>query len=284
MDKRPYGLRSLADRRYYHFIVMTARHVSLNSYWRKVGGLGKVERPRLSVSFGTSSFAIEHRKIQLDKPYARGETARSLSERGGGRAPFWYDLFAASVELGRDRYIALGFPFASLAFDIISYLDGVGYTKNEAYQGVNLRELMSESKRRLQGPGGLRSVFVGMQFVVMDDKSLTAVRLGGDDPFHADIYERYLKQKFESGLWVPDQCVLACEREDEPGKHEKSLLLMKSVRSRLHIDRSGNFKFYAHAGCRNLTLMPEAIAQINDAACLKQVFGNPLAKTEQEEI
>ena len=42
------------------------------------------------------------------------------------------------------------------------------------------------------------------------------------------------------------------------------------------MDKSGNFKFYMHAGCANVTLMPYAIAQIRSVGCLKQVFGNPL--------
>ena len=130
---------------------------------------------------------------------------------------------------------------------------------------------------------GLSSSVVGVQFVVTDDKSLTAVRLGGDDPFQAQIYESFLKKKFEQGLWVPDQCVLACERKADTTQDGSLKSPGGLLRSRLHIDRSGNFKFYMHAGCGNVTLMPYAIAQIGAVGCLRRVSGNPLRRIEQDE-
>ena len=210
------------------------------------------------------------------------QIALTLSEEGRGRPPFLYDLFACLVGFGKDTYLVFGFPFAALAVEVIDYLFDRGFLKNTEFQGVDLGRLLSEDRRPLPTYEGLGSSVVGVQFVVTDDKSLTAVRLGGHDPFHAQIYELFLRKKFEERLWLPDQCVLACERQVERKEDEKAISPGLAIRSRLHIDKFGNYKFYMHSSCSNAALMPYAIAQIRAAGCLQKVQGNPLRRIEQE--
>jgi hypothetical protein len=283
MSERAYGINSVADQRYYHFVIVRARGLALAAYWRSLGDLGKVERPHVALPLRGLRFTLEHRKFSSERAYARGATAQILSENGKGRAPFLYDLFAARIQSERDVYLLFGFPFAALALDAVDSLIGNGFLKNAEFQGVDLSELLGEKNRPLKRSEGLISKVVGVQFVVTDDKSLTAVRLGGDDPFRAQIYESFLKHKFEQGLWVPDQCVLACERESHTIQKDAATPLGRILRSRLHMDKSGNFKFYMHVGCTNVTLMPYSILQIRGVDCLKQVFGNPLKRTVQDE-
>jgi hypothetical protein len=210
--------------------------------------------------------------------FARGYTAEYLSQRGEGRAPFFYDLFAARADLQGESYFLFGYPFSLLALGVTESLNGSGFFKNAEYQSVNLPKWLSSKNRPFKKFDGLGSNVVTVQFVVMDDTSLTAVRLGGHDPFRAEIYEEFLKQRFEGGSLVPDLCVLACDRQVD-----LKVPIGKELRSRLHIDKHGNFKFYMHAGCANLTLLPYAIGQIRAAGCLKEAPVNPLRKIGQDE-
>jgi hypothetical protein len=284
MPERTCGINTVADRRYYHFVVVSGKGMSLATYWKRLNDMGEIERPKMAVPVESPRFTLEHRKFRSERAYARGAAAQTLSEKGNGRPPFLYDLFAARIEFEDNLYLILGFPFAALALESVDYLADQGFLKNGEFQGADLSKLLSEKNRPLQRFDGLTSSVVGVQFIVTDDKSLTAVRLGGDDPFQAQIYESFLKKKFEQGLWVPDQCVLACERETETPQRERLKSSGRILRSRLHIDKSGNFKFYMHAGCSNVALMPYAIAQISAVACLRDVFGNPLRRIEQDEV
>ena len=213
MSDRSYGIHGIADRRYYHFVVVKGRTISVSSYWKQLSNQWNIRRSPTELQLSTTHFSLEHRKLSLDRSYARGAASILLSEHGKGRPPFLYDLFAGKLQLGKEVYLMLGFPFAALAMDTIDSIISDGYLRNVEFQGVDLSSLLNETNRPLKRYEGLSSKVVGVQFVVTDDKSLTAVRLGGDDPFQAQIYESFLKRKFEEGLWVPDQCSLACERD-----------------------------------------------------------------------
>jgi len=284
MAERICGVNTVADRRYYHFVAVSGKGLSVATYWKKLSEMAEIERSKVTVPIESSRFTLEHRKLRSDRGYARGATAQTLSEKGTGRPPFLYDLFAAKIDLEGDLYLILGFPFAALAREAVDYLTDRAFFKSSEFQGVDLSKLLSEKNRPLPHFDGLNSRVMGVQFTVTDDKSLTSLRLGGYNPFKAQIYEAFLKKKFEQGLWVPDQCVLACERDAGTSKQERPKLSGAMLRSRLHIDNSGNFKFYMHVGCSNVALIPYAIAQIGAAACLKEVFGNPLRRIEQDEV
>jgi hypothetical protein len=281
MSERICGINSVADARYYHFVVVKGG-TSIAAYWKQLRGMGALERAKAHIAVESPRFTLEHRKLRLDKSYARGEVALHLSEEGRGRPPFLYDLFAFQVGFGKDTYLVFGFPFAALAVDVVSYLFDRGFWENAEFQGVDLGRMLSEDLRPLPAYEGLGSSVVQVQFVVTDDKSLTAVKLGGHDPFHAQIYELFLRKKFEERLWLPDQCVLACERQVERKEDGKPISVGLVTRSRLHIDKFGNYKFYMHSLCSNAVLMAYAIAQIRAAECLQKVHGNPLRRIEQE--
>jgi hypothetical protein len=272
------GINSLADRRYYHFVVVKGGGLTLPAYWRRLDEIGRVERPRVQVPVDSQRFVLEHRKLRYEVAFARGSTAEYLSQRGDGRAPFLYDLFAARMDFQGESYLLFGFPFNLLALDVIASLEGKGFFKNAEYQNVNLTKWLASKNRPFKKYEGLGSNVVNVQFLVMDDTSLTKVRLGGQDPFGAEIYEEFLKPRFEGGSLVPNLCVLACDREVD-----LKVSLGKVLHSRLHIDQPGNFKFYMHTGCANATLLPYAIGQIHTAKCLKNASSNPLKKVEQDE-
>jgi hypothetical protein len=98
MPEDGYGINSVADRRYYHFVAVNGGGVGLGPFWRKLGEMGEIERPEIAVPVESPAFKLEHRKLRLKKPYARGEAAITLSEHGNGRPPFLYDLFAARID------------------------------------------------------------------------------------------------------------------------------------------------------------------------------------------
>lgn len=285
MSESDCGINSAADKRYYHFVAVKGRGAVLSRLWRILSdfGEGEIERPVVAVSLESTRFKLEHKKLRLKKPYAKGAAALTLSEHGRGQPPFLYDLFAARIDFEDAPCLVVGFPFAALALGAIDHLKSNGFMQNVEFLGVEMSELLSEKNRPLKLVHGLSSSVVGVRFVVTDDKSLTAVRLGGDDPFQAQIYESFLKQKFELGLWVPDQCVLACERKEDTTDEGRLKPPGGLIRSRLHVDTWGNFKFYMHAGCANVKLMPYAIAQVHAMGCLKMVNGNPLKRIEKDD-
>jgi hypothetical protein len=275
------GISSLADKRYYHFVLAKTEATGLDACWRKLRALGDVLRPKAAVPLGAPGFALEHRKLKSEQAYARGEAAIILSEKGNGRPPFHYDIFAAKISLRSEDYVLLGFPFLSLAREAVDCLLREKFIQTKDFQVADIGELLKERNRPYKRFEGLSSRVVGIQFVVRDDKSLTGVSLGGDDPFHAQIYERFLKEKFEDGTWGVDLCVLACERESDAkksGTQPASIL-----HSRLRIDKWGNLKFYVHTGCSNVLLLPYAVGQIRAVLPFKQAFGNPLLRASYEE-
>jgi hypothetical protein len=147
---------------------------------------------------------------------------------------------------------------------------------------------LSAKNRPFKEFEGLTSSVVGVRFVVMNDTSLTAVRLGGHNPFEAELYKDFIREKFEGRPavrkeWVPDQCILACDRVHELNADSAPGPTGRILHSRLHIDKHGNFKFYMHTGCVNATLLPYAIGQIQAAGCLEKVSDNPLKKIDQDE-
>lgn len=278
MTDSAFGINSLADTRYYHFVVVKGGSLTLSAYWRRLDEIGKIERPRVEVPVESQRFTMEHRKLRYEVPFARGAAAEYLSQRGEGRAPFLYDLFAVRMDFQGEPYFLFGYPFRLLALEMIESLDSSGFFKNAEYQNVNLTKWLGSRNRPFKKFEGLSSNVVGVQFVVTDDASLTAVRLGGHDPFKAEIYQDFLKQRFEGGSLVPDLCVLACERESD-----LKISIGKVLHSRLHIDKPGNFKFYMHKGCANAMLLPYAIGQIRAAGSLKNALVNPLRKAERDE-
>ena len=278
MTDRTFGINGIADQRYYHFVAVKDSGLTLSAYWRKVAEIGGIERPRVQVPVQAPHFNLEHRKLLYEVPFARGATAESLSQQGKGAPPFLYDLFAATMESQGESYLLLGYPFSMLALTIVNSLEDRGFSKNAEYQKVNLTKWLSAKNRPFKAFEGLSSNVVSVQFVVTGDDSLTAVRLGGPDPFAAEIYREFLKPKFDHGSLVPDLCALACDRQSEIG-----MSMTKTLHSRLHVDKYGNFKFYMHAGCTNATLLPYAIGQIAAAKCLIGALKNPILKIEKEE-
>src|SRR5690242_1428599 len=105
MFQRGFGIDAIADRRYYHFIVLRGGSISVSSYWNRLGKVSSVHRMRYALELSTSDFTIEHRKICLERSYARGGTSLALSEHGKGRPPFFYDLFAAQLKFRDNQYL-----------------------------------------------------------------------------------------------------------------------------------------------------------------------------------
>jgi hypothetical protein len=274
------GLHSIADQRYYHFILLRdSGAFSLRAYWTRVGDIMQPGRTASSVG---EKLAVQHRKLRSNMAFARGVVSNTLSETGTGRAPYYYDLFAAQVELRDATYFLLGFPFVGLAMDTIGTLLASDKLMTSGdFVGVDVPKLVHVmEKERASAFDGLSSHIVGLQFVVTDDKSLTAVRLGGDDPLSAEIYLNFLRRRVASGFVRPDLCVLACEREE--GRDEGDTQ-GRSYRARLRIDGYGNFRFYAHLDCANVRLIPYAIGQLRSIGCLRRMNMNPLLRARREE-
>jgi len=274
---------NIADQRYYHFVLLREiQDFSLKSYWQSVGDVVTTAK---SESWVTGPYPVQHRKLRADIPFARGAVAELLSEKGQGRPPFLYDLFAARINFKGDSYFLFGFPFAGLAMVVLNDLiENRKLLQYGELVGVDVQKLVSIMEEGIKNRfERLETHIVGVQFVVTDDKSLTAVRLGGDDPLSAQIYVEFLKRKRTAGVFMPDKCVLACEREWGIGDRQQEGTALRAFRSRVHLDGHGNFKFYAQTACSNIALLPYAIGQLRALACLRKVTINPLLQRREEE-
>lgn len=282
MQEGDFGINSIADQRYYHFVVLRdGGGFSLPAYWKRIGN---VLEPTRSAAFSEDRFVVQHRKLRSAKAFARGVVSQALSEHGEGRPPYLYDLVGARVELRDASYFLLGFPFVGLALDVVGdLLSSGGLVKTGEFVGVDVPKLVDVMEKGVVNRfEEISTRVVSLQFVVTDDKSLTAVRLGGDDPLSAEIYLKFLRRRVLSGFVRPDLCVLACEKEWRPGK-EVTSGGGRPFRSRLRVDGHGNFRFYAHVDCSNLRLLPYAIGQLRAAACLRRVLSNPLSRLGRED-
>jgi len=282
MALRESNLSVFADQRYYHFVVAkVGAKFSLETYWKAMGDLVS---PKNGIAVSEKSYAIEHMKLRSARAYARGAVSEALSTKGDGRPPFLYDLFAMKLRIKEESYALFGFPFVGLAGESIAGLiDGRKVVRLADLMAADVPKLVDIMETGIESPyQSLSMRIVGLQLVVTDDKSLAAVRLGGNDPLSAQVYVHFLKKRVSTGVVRPDHCVLACEREftmDARGLVTKP----RSLRSRLRFDAHGNFRFYAHVGCGNLQLLPYAIGQLADLGCLKPAAGNPLLRAGRDD-
>jgi hypothetical protein len=277
MTATVYGRNAIADQRYYHFATLrTERAQPLSKVWRAIGNTIVPDRP---TSWKHHGIAIEHRKVRSDLGFARGELLERLSERGNGRKPFLYDLFAARMEIGRDSYVLVGFPFVGLARAASTSSLGWGpRTTIGEFLAVDVQKLVNTMESRLTRRfEDLQSRVVGLEFAVTGDKSLTMIRLGGEQPLSAAIYREYLKPK--SKAHRAHSCILGCEREWQEESGAGGVLL----RSRVHLEVNGYIKAHAQRDCVNLRVVPYAIGQLASLDCLRPAEHNPFARVHESE-
>ncbi len=284
MAKNESPFSCLLDRRYYHFVAFRDEgRYTLPTYWRQIGVL-PADPGEEDISGPV--FEVQHRRVKLDRAYARGEVLRAISESKRGGPPYLYDLFAIKARFGKETFFLFLFPFAALALELTSALLGKSsLLRSGDFQKVDVSRLVKcfEGKEQT-GFQDLAARIVALHFVITGDKSVSAIRLGGDDPLSAEIYRDWLRPEMQKGAALPNLCVFTCEREpsaqsDGPGPHSPGAL-----RSRVHVDVHGIFKFYAHVGCNNISLIPYALGLLHFLQCLEKTSGNPLRRLQQEEL
>lgn len=282
MHGNDFGAGGIADQRYYHFVVLRdGGAFSLATYWKR---LGDVVAPAHPADYASGTALVQHRKLRSSKVFARGVVAETLSERGQGRPPFLYDVFGARVQVRDAAYFILGFPFVGLATDAIAEMLATRkVVASNDFVSVDVPKLVGIMEAGVKGRfEGLHAHIVNLHFVVTDDKALTAVRLGGDDPLSADVYVNFLRERVTTGFVRPELCVLACEKEwpEDGGGTSRG---PKAFRSRLRVDSYGNYRFYAHVGCSNLRLLPYALGQLRLLGCLRKASANPLSRVSRDD-
>lgn len=280
MPPRTASNEGVVDQRYYHFLVLRTKTKAREKYW---GALAAVGRSGDALDAASGSLGpFEHRRLVSSRVYARGAIAERISASGNGQPPYAYDLVAAQLAASTGQsYLVIGFPFSSLAMELSQTLLGTsGRAALGQFACIDIPKLIRLMER--EGPAHtdtLKAGVVGVEASVRGDKSLTAVRLGGDDPLNAELYQSYLHTRIIDGSIVPDHCVLACE--DMPSESTRGVL--RPLRSRVHIDRYGNFKFYAHIALANIALMTETVALLDRLECVQDAERNPAVRLRVEE-
>lgn len=265
---------AIADQRYYHFVgLRTASAVAeLDDYWRL---LEWTRVPREPVTFHGDQVTLEHRKVASTRLYARGALAEQAVGMRNRQGKYEYDQFGALVRTeGGATFLAIGFPYVGLATEIgLERLGAHGESPLGKFVAIDIPKLVGALERGMPRIASPDVHAVGLRVSVRDDKSLTAVRLGGDQPLEAALYREYLRPRIAQGALVPDQCVLSCERVGGA----------RTLRSRIHLDRHGNLRFYAHVACANLELIGTVFDYLDKAGCLSDAVRNPLLRMEADQ-
>jgi hypothetical protein len=272
MAESTYGIGSVADQRYYHFILWkTKRDLSLPALWRRIGDVVDPVRP---LGSRNSLYSIQHRKLRSETSYGRAGIAAELSENGKGEPPFYYDVFVMTIDVERISYLLIGFPFVNLGLESVKkLLEKHRFEEESEHQCVYVPRLLPQLEDGLPPThDGLTTRVVGVQWSVQSDASLTSIRLGGDAPLKADLYLEYLRPlaRQKKSPLLPEQCSLAFEGEVPVEGSAGRGPIAAFVRSRLHVDLDGSFRFYTQAGCRNINLLPFAIRNLWSLGCIEK--------------
>lgn len=282
MSEQSHGKEILLDQRYFHSIVLRdTGGYSLAKYWKQLGNtvmgrkIDQTQYPDLE---------IEHRRLRDNFPYPHGKLLEIVSASHNGTPPYLYDLFALRIKYGRSTYFVLAFPFAALGRVIVDNLiANHGLRKQCDILRVELSVLI-QGGGRSEEAGQLRTKIIGLHVVIPGDPLLTSLILGGDNPMGSTLYRDYLQEPIQKGQSTPEECVLACELEQSADEPAKTLEVERYLRSRMHMDQFGNFKFYVHVQGRNLVMFPYLLKELVSLNCLNRTSQNPLhrAKEEQE--
>lgn len=272
MAELTYGIGSVADQRYYHFVLWKIkRELSVPTLWRRIGDAVDPARP---LSSRNSHYSIHHKKVKSEISYGRAGIAAELSANGKGDAPFYYDVFVMTVDVERVPYLLIGFPFVNLGLETLKkLLEKHRFEEESEHQCVFVPRLLPQLENGLPPThDGLTTRVVGVQWSVQSDASLTSIRIGGDAPLKANLYIEYLRPlaRQKKSPLLPEQCSLAFEREVPVDGSVGKGPVAAFVRSRLHVDLDGAFRFYAQAGCRNISLLPFAIRNLWSLGCIEK--------------
>ena len=269
----------LVDQRHFYFIAL--RDIGgyrLSDYWEQAGNI--VMPGQKSTDVIDPEFEIQHRRLRSAIPYPRGKTLEAVSVSGDKSAPYLYDIFALRIIIGTHSYFIFAFPFAALAREVIDRLIETYHLQRKCdILKVDLplliknRELQSET-------GEMRAHLVGLRVVISGDPALSSLSLGGDDPLESAIYRNYLQRPISEGSTILEQCVLACELEYSFGSGDP--VKPRKLRTRMHIDAFGNFKFYVHINGENFIIVPYLLKQLRSLNCLNNVSVNPLHRVQEQ--
>ncbi len=282
MSEQLPGTELKLDQRHFHSVVLRdTGGYSISEYWRQLGNtvagcqMDKVPHP---------DFEIQHRRLRDNFPYPRGKLLEIVSASHDGSPPYFYDLFALRIKCGGSTFFVFAFPFVALGRVIVDNLiNNYGLRMKCDILKVDLSDLVQHGGRSEES-GQFRTKIVGLHVVIPGDPLLTSLTLGGDDPMSSNLYKDYLQEPIRKGQSTLEECILACELERSSDKPDEALEVERHLRSRMHMDQFGNFKFYVHVRGRNLVIIPHLLKQLISLNCLGRASQNPLhrAKEEQE--
>jgi hypothetical protein len=280
-----FNMKSLnLDQRYFHFIAL--RDISgykLSDYWNQLGNI----RTKKSPYIYEQDFEIQHRQLESDYPYTRGQLLEAVSVSGDGSPPYLYDVFALKVKVVNQTYLVFAFPFVTLAREMINnLLYKHNLRKKGDIQKVDVPLLVKKGDTEL-GSDSFHSHIVGLKVVIADDPDLSNLSLEGDNPLKSMLYQKFLQDPIQQGDYTPERCVLACELQ-WPSENSNQTIVSnvkkRKIRSKMHMDLFGNFKFYVHKGGENFITIPYLLQILFELNCLNNVSMNPLSRiSEQEE-
>lgn len=289
MGTQQVGFSLRADQRYYHFIIFRLLEnydYSLADYWKQ---FQKDIVPDTYSEITHEGFEVQHQQIKSKIPYARGRIVEQISAKGNGMPPYYYDIFAIRRKVGHNTYVAFAFPFIALGRDIIDRLISKhNLMKHADILKVDLPPFIRqrgetekpESPENLSEP--IRTNIVGLRATIADDPALSLITLDGDNPLESVIYQAFLKEEIDNGGVVLDNCVQLYELQWPLRRSNEPTASQRRLRTRIHMNKFGYFKFYMHIGGENCCVIPYMLERVDTLGYLSATSINPFRRVHEE--
>ncbi len=262
----------LIKKRYYHFIVLRKiEKYSFSEFWNNIGSIFTGVHYSKNISF--KNFEIQHKRLKSNTLFARGALFKEISLNKDGNPPYLYDLFAIKTSILSDEFYLLIFPFSAMARIVIDNL----ITKHLLRKMCDIITARVPSiilTEDLNIDEEIDTSVVSLDIVIKDDNNLSLLKIGGDSPLNSDLFKNHVLNNINEKYFNPYKCGLSC------GLSYSDDSLSHSIRSRVHMDIFGNFKFYIHIDGKNLIVLPFFIKRLISIDCLNTVSLNPLLRQD----
>lgn len=277
MNNNDKNFNLLINQRYYHFITLkkNVNDYSFDDFWNNLDSLFFDED--FSENIESDNYEIQHKRLKSNQIFPRGNLINAISFDKVGNPPYQYDLFAIKTILEGEIYFVFVFPFSLMARIIVNDL----INRNRLRQKCDILAVKVPNfilKKELNIDNDINIWVVGLDMVIKDDEDLSLLKIGGDKPLNSILYKNYVLNNISSKYFYPYKCSVACELFSENPEFYQPI-----VRSRIHLDVFGNYKFYIHIDGKNLLLIPNLIKRFIKINCMDIVAINPLLRQEIED-
>lgn len=259
-------------KRYFHIVAFKFESkFTIRNFWKDCDINLVSQKPAVHDS---DEVRIEQIWMNSEKQYYFGEIDYSVNQNL--KAPYRYDLFA--IELKRQNVFIFGFPFKSLAKELMRKLtEERNYKTKGAFLKPNLGKLIRDTNSQDFGNDLGTGYFSSLSITITGDQNITSIDLGGDRPLESSLYKKNFKRLIEEEQSHVEKGIVRCQTTDD------EMIGIPRTRSNIHLDHFGNFKMYVHGSGKNLFTLPFIFTALKATKCLQNTLTNPLINLNDEQ-